>query len=122
LALFTDKSCTRLRTLRTVLNPQRTCHAAVAGAPGIAVNDISRHVEAQRPIVCLLQVKRAAFFGASLPTARRGAVAAARAPQLVVRAAQQISADVEKPIGLTFKESKAKGGGLVVTVSSDDVS
>ena len=63
-------------------------------------------------------MKRAAFFGASLPTARRGAVAAARTPQLVVRAAQQISADVEKPIGLTFKESKAKGGGLVVTVSS----
>jgi hypothetical protein len=44
-------------------------------------------------------VKQAAFFGA----------------------AQQISADVEKPIGLTFKESKAKGGGLVVTVSSLDV-
>jgi rubredoxin len=62
-------------------------------------------------------VKRAAFLGASLPTARRGAVAAARAPQLVVRAAQQISADVEKPIGLTFKESKAKGGGLVVTAA-----
>lgn len=61
--------------------------------------------------------RRAAFFGTSLPAARRGAAIAAQAPQLVVRAAgQQISADVEKPIGLTFKESKAKGGGLVVTV------
>lgn len=61
-------------------------------------------------------MRRAAFFGTSLPAARRGSVAVARAPQLTVRAGQQISADVEKPIGLTFKESKAKGGGLVVTV------
>ena len=31
-------------------------------------------------------------------------------------AAKQIQVDIEKPIGLTFKESKAAGGGLVVTV------
>ena len=58
-----------------------------------------------------------AVLGTGAQGGLRGAAAAARAPQLVVRAGQQISADVEKPIGLTFKESKAKGGGLVVTVS-----
>ena len=44
-------------------------------------------------------------------TARRNAATVTRA------AAKQIQVDIEKPIGLTFKESKAAGGGLVVTVS-----
>lgn len=39
-----------------------------------------------------------------------------RAAAPVIRAAaKQIQVDIEKPIGLNFKESKAAGGGLVVT-------
>ena len=34
-----------------------------------------------------------------------------------VRAAQQVQVEIDKPIGLNFKKSSAKGGGLVVTVS-----
>ena len=115
---FCGATCAMRYRLRFLVSDlQGACRTAVANTPDIAVNVSSRHAEAHRPSIRLPQVKRAAFFGASLPSARRGAVAAARTPQLVVRAAQQISADVEKPIGLTFKESKAKGGGLVVTVS-----
>ncbi len=69
----------------------------------------------------LLQVRKAAFFGTTLSGQRRvGAVAAKRhAQQQVVRAAgKQISVDIEKPVGLGFKESRAAGGGLVVTVSA----
>ena len=33
-----------------------------------------------------------------------------------VRAAQQVQVEIDKPIGLNFKKSSAKGGGLVVTV------
>lgn len=63
-----------------------------------------------------LPVRQAAYFGTALPQQRRGAVAASRRPQLAVRAAgKQVSVDIEKPIGLKYKESKAKGGGLVVT-------
>mmetsp|Transcript_5476 Transcript_5476/g.15689 ORF Transcript_5476/g.15689 Transcript_5476/m.15689 type:complete len:250 (-) Transcript_5476:322-1071(-) len=54
------------------------------------------------------QLRTAAFSGA-----RR--VAGARQQRLVTMAAKQISVDIEKPIGLAFKESKAAGGGLVVT-------
>ena len=65
------------------------------------------------------QVRHASFFGTSLPAQRRDAVVQARRPQLAVRAAgKQIPVDIEKPIGLSFKESKAAGGGLVVTVST----
>lgn len=45
-------------------------------------------------------------------------MAGARQQRLVTMAAKQISVDIEKPIGLAFKESKAAGGGLVVTVGA----
>lgn len=62
------------------------------------------------------QGRRAAFSGT--PVARKALL---RKPsqsmrQVVVAAAKQISVDIEKPVGLAFKESKAAGGGLVVTV------
>lgn len=63
-------------------------------------------------------MRRAALFGTSLPAQRKGAVAAARRPLPAVCAAKQIPVEIEKPIGLGLKESKAKGGGLVVTVSA----
>jgi rubredoxin len=63
-----------------------------------------------------LPARRAAFFGTSPLAQRRGVAAVARRQQLAVHAAaKQISVEIEKPIGLGFKESKAKGGGLVVT-------
>jgi len=49
------------------------------------------------------------FRQAAPLTARRSAAPAIRA------AAKQIQVDIEKPTGLNFKESKAPGGGLVVT-------
>ena len=67
----------------------------------------------------VLQLRKAAFFGTTLSRQRRvGAVVAKRqSQQQVARAGgKQISVDIEKPVGLGFKESRAAGGGLVVTV------
>lgn len=72
-------------------------------------------------LCCSLCQAQQAFLGTALPTARpfRQAVtlSARRSAAPVIRAAaKQIQVDIEKPIGLNFKESKAAGGGLVVTV------
>ncbi len=66
-------------------------------------------------------MRKAAFFGTSVSGHRRvGAVLATRQAQqqVVLAAGKQISVDIEKPVGLGFTESKAAGGGLVVTVGA----
>lgn len=62
-----------------------------------------------------LSGRRAAFSGT--PLARKAVLSrpSQSMRQGVVAAGKQIPVDIEKPVGLAFKESKAAGGGLVVT-------
>lgn len=59
--------------------------------------------------------RRHAFSGTALGQKAMLARPSQQLRQAVVAAAKQISVDIEKPVGLAFKESKAAGGGLVVT-------
>jgi hypothetical protein len=65
-----------------------------------------------------MQGRRHAFSGTALGQKAMLARPSQQLRQAVVAAAKQISVDIEKPVGLAFKESKAAGGGLVVTVIS----
>ncbi|EFN51196.1 hypothetical protein CHLNCDRAFT_141372 [Chlorella variabilis] len=78
-----------------------------------------------RPVACVSAAKRSSFFAGtarlSVPRAQSGALVSARARKAATvearstgRGGQQITVDVEKPLGLVLDQSKSPKGGLVV--------